>query len=86
MRIKFSSHSLEIIKERKIDKRIVTKAINFPDKIEVSGINKNRLLIKKIYYHQEFKKDHLLMIVVEKSNTILRVITIIDTSKISKYF
>jgi len=85
MRIKFSPHSLERIKERGIDKKVVTEAIKFPDKIEISGINKNKFLIKKIYYHQKLKRDHLLIIVVEKANTVLKIVTIIDTCKISKY-
>ncbi len=40
----------------------------------------------EIYYHQEFKKDHLLLIIIEKEEDILRIVTVIDTSKISKYF
>ncbi len=86
MRIELSLHSLERIKERKIDRSIVIKAINFPDKIENSVVNKKRFLIKKIYYHRVWKKDHLLMVIAEREKGSLKVVTIIDTSKISKYF
>lgn len=85
MKIKFSSHSLERIKERGISKEIIVDAIGLPDKVEISKIS-NRFLVKKVYCHQKFKKDHLLMIICEKENNVLKVITIIDTSKISKYF
>ena len=86
MKIKFSSHSLKRIKERNITKKEIIKAVKFSDKIEVSRVNKNRFLIKKKYHHRKFKKDHLLMIICEKKDTFLEIITVIDTSKISKYF
>ena len=85
MRIKFSSHSLKRIKEREIAKEDIVNAIKFPDKIETSKIAKNRFLVKKVYYHRKFRKDHLLMLICEKENDILEIVTIIDTSKISKY-
>lgn len=85
MQIRFSFHALERIKERSIKKSDVEKFIKFPDKIEISNINANRLLFKKIYFNQKHKKDHLLMLICEKENGILKIITIIDTSKISKY-
>lgn len=86
MKIKFSSHALERIKERQIDKKIIFEAITSPDKIETSSIESNRFLIKKIYFSVEHKRDHLLIIVCEKEEDVLKVITIIDTSKISKHF
>jgi len=85
MKIRFSSHSLERIKERGIARKDIIGAIKFPDKIEISKVAKNRFLVKKVYYHQELKKDHLLMIICEKEKDILKIVTIIDTSKISKY-
>lgn len=85
MKIKFSFHALERMRERNIKQSDVKKFIASPDKIEVSNINKNRFLVKKIYYHQKYKKDHLLMIICARENRIVKVITIIDTSKISKY-
>lgn len=86
MKIKFSSHALKRIREREIDKKIVFEAIISPDKIESSNIQKNRFLTKKIYFNQKLKKEHLLIIVCEKENGVLKIITIIDTSKISKHF
>lgn len=86
MKIIFSSHALKRISERGIDKKVVFEAIMSPDKIEPSNIQKNRFLTKKICFNKKLKKDHLLIIVCEKENNVLKVITIIDTSKISKHF
>jgi len=85
MKIKFSSHAIERIKERGVKQTDVEKFIKSPDKIEISKINKERFLIKKIYYNQKHNKDHLLMIICEEENNVLKIISIIDTSKISKY-
>lgn len=85
MKVKFSKHALERMDERGIKQSDVEKFIVFPDKIEISSINKNRFLFKKVYFHKKYKKDHILMIICEKESGAIRVITIIDTSKISKY-
>lgn len=60
--------------------------IEDPDKVEPSLKVPKRFLLKKIYFNQKLKEDHLLLIILEKENSILKVVTIIDTSKISKYF
>ena len=86
MKIIFSNHALERVKERGIEREAVFQAINSPDKIEFSKTNKNRFLAKKIYFNKKINKDHLLIIVCEKENGVLKIITIIDTSKISKHF
>lgn len=86
MRIVFTKHSLQRAKERAIDKKDLNYALNHPDKIDQSFENNKRFLIKKIYYNEKLKRDHLLMLICEKETDILRVITIIDTSKISKYY
>lgn len=85
MKVKFSSHALKRMGERDIKQSDVEKFIVLPDKIEISKINKNRFLFKKVYYNKKYKKDHILMVICEKEASIIRVITIIDTSKISKY-
>jgi len=85
MKIRFSPHALKRIKERGIAREDVVKTIKFPDKVEISKIAKNRFLVKKVYYHQKLRKDHLLMLICEKERDVLEIITVIDTSKISKY-
>lgn len=72
--------------ERGIDRKTILNAINIPDKIEISKINFHRFLVKKLYYNNEFRGDRLLIIICEEMRQITNIITIIDTSKISKYF
>ncbi len=86
MRIIFTKHSLERAKERLISEKELRLAINHPDKIDKSSQNNKRFLIKKIYHNKKLKADHLLMIICEKKKGIIKIITIIDTSKLSKYY
>lgn len=86
MKIIFSKHSLGRAKERHIDKKFLLQAIKYPDKIDISNKNSKRFVAKKIYYNNKLEKEHLLMIICEKKNNIMDIITIIDTSKIAKYF
>jgi hypothetical protein len=84
-KIIFSNHARARMEERSIPKKIVIGAINDPDKIEKSARGGCRFLIKKIYFNKNAGKDHLLMIICEILNAKINVITVIDTSKISKY-
>ncbi len=86
MKIVFTKHSLERAEERTISKKELRDAIYFPDKIDESSQDNKRFLIKKIYYNEKLKAEHLLMIICEKEKEIIKIITIIDTSKISKYY
>ena len=86
MKIVFTKHSLERANERAISKKVLKDAIYYPDKIDKSSQNNKRFLIKKIYYNEKLKTDHLLMIVCEKEKRVVKVVTIIDTSKISQYY
>lgn len=86
MKIVFSNHSLERAKEREISRKDLSSAIFYPDKVDQSSKDGKRFLIKKIYHNKKLKSDHLLMVICEKDKDILKVITIIDTSKISKYY
>ncbi len=72
--------------ERGVSEDQVRHAIEFPDKLGRSLLNHARFLIKKIYYHPAFAKRHLLMVVYEEKVDNVLIITIIDTSKIEKYF
>ena len=85
-KIIFSSHALLRMKERFISERLAVEAIHNPDKIEKSDQINARVLIKKIYFNKIIEKNHLLMAICEIFPEKIEVITIIDTSKISKYF
>ena len=86
MQIIFSQHALERMRERGISKELVKKAIRLPDKTERSAINPSWFLIKKLYFNEKLQKDHLLLIISEIKQDLIKVVTIVDTSKISKYF
>jgi hypothetical protein len=85
MRIVFSGHAIGRLREREISKDIALNALKNPDKVELSKQSASRILFKKVYYSQTFKREHLLMLVCEKNKDTLEVVTIIDTSKITKY-
>ncbi|MDI6883086.1 MAG: DUF4258 domain-containing protein [Patescibacteria group bacterium] len=85
-RITFSLHAQKRVRERGISLEEIENFIKYPDKVERSIKNQKRFLFKKIYFNKKLQKDHLLLIVIEKEDKVLKVITLIDTSKISKYF
>ena len=85
MRIIFSPHALQRLAEREIKREVALNALENPDKIEVSRQNRRRLLFKKVYFNQTLRRDHLLMLICEEKDEEIEVVTIIDTSKISKY-
>ena len=86
MKVFFSLHALERIRERGISRELVKRAIRFPDKIEKSSVNPSRFLVKKLYFNEKLQSDHLLLIILEIKQNLTEVVTVIDTSKISKYF
>lgn len=85
-KIVFLPHALERMKEREIPREFIKDAIEFPDKIERSSACSSRSLIKKLYFNERLRKEHLLLIILEVRPYLIEVITVIDTSKISKYF
>jgi hypothetical protein len=84
-KIIFSNHAIVRMEERFVSRQIAIDAIENPDKIEKSFQEDCRILVKKVYFNKSLKRDHLLIIVCEISLDKIEVITIIDTSKISKY-
>lgn len=85
-KVVFSQHALERMEERAISKKVIIDALLAPDKIERSFKVSSRFLVKKIYFNKKFQRDHLLLIIYEEKDKRLEIITVIDTSKISKYF
>ncbi|OGL69346.1 hypothetical protein A3F52_03470 [Candidatus Uhrbacteria bacterium RIFCSPHIGHO2_12_FULL_47_11] len=72
--------------ERGITEEQVEQTIEFPDKIGRSVFNHARFVVKKIYFNVHLAKKHLLMVIYEEKGKEILVVTIIDTSKIEKYF
>jgi len=67
--------------ERFIPERIIANAITNPTSILYN--DNDRLLIKKLY--RKRNKERLLLIAGEMIEDKLKIITVIDTSKINKY-
>lgn len=70
--------------ERKLTDNDIAKAFAHPDKIQNSFQSHDRFIIKKIY--RNGKRNHLLLIIFEKKKETILVITVIDTSKVDKYY
>lgn len=84
--LSYLAHALVRMKERGISQSDVENAYQFPDKVEYSSKEKARFLIKKIYFNKLLARDHLLVVVCEGNEKGVTIVTVIDTSKISKYF
>lgn len=81
MKYVLSPHAKDRMEEREISDKIVKNALQNPTKISYNS--KNRILIKKLYRRKN--KRRLLLIAGEMEENHLRIITIIDTSKVRKY-
>lgn len=86
MNLHFTAHTRERMDERGIPETQVREAIEHPDKVGRSFLNRSRFVVKRIYYNALLARKHLLMVIYEEGNEEIRVITIIDTSKIEKYY
>ncbi len=78
-----TEHAKKRLKERKIPQKFFKEALENPTKIQRDSKNKNSILFKKLYMKGNSRR--LLLIVGEIEKEELKIITIIDTSKISKY-
>lgn len=67
--------------ERGISEKLIEESLQRPTKVLYD--KQGRVLIKKLYF--KFRKVRLLLIAAEKRINHLRIITVIDTSKIKKY-
>jgi len=88
MQIIFSEHARKRMEERDISYIQVHSALVQPDKVEVDKTNSNRFVAKKVYVINKAGRRHLLLVFYEvrpRRNRI-EVITVVGTSKISKYF
>ena len=76
-----SDHAQLRMTRRKISKQLITDAIEHPTKISYDV--RGRLLM--VYRYQKGNKFRLLLISEVYRDTIFRVITVIDTTKVKKY-
>lgn len=78
MEVGFTTHALKRMQERKILKWEVENTIFNPNKV-------TRKKDKWIAIRKR-ENEHILMVVYTKTDIQLKVVTVIDTSKIYKYF
>lgn len=76
-----SSHAKERMAERSITEKLIREAMASPTKILHDS--RKRILIKKLYGMKG--KERLLLIAGEMTGEKLKIITVIDTTKIKKY-
>ncbi|OGF70479.1 hypothetical protein A3B05_00140 [Candidatus Giovannonibacteria bacterium RIFCSPLOWO2_01_FULL_43_160] len=81
MSYELTKHARERMEERTISKELIEEALRNPTKVWYD--EDGRILIKKLYKKKD--KERLLLIIGEKANGKLKIITIIETSKIKKY-
>jgi len=80
-RIIFTNHSRYQLRERSIDKKLVLKTINSPDKI----ILQHEIRKQAVKLIKRNKKKYLIVVIYEETSRSKKVITAFLTSKIKKY-
>lgn len=80
-KVVFGDHALYQLQERKLTEDEVVDAIKAPNKIETQ----TNLRLKFIKLLPSPQKKYLLIVVCEKINSGLKVITVFKTSKVKKY-
>lgn len=86
MHLRFTKHAKERMDERGISIKDVRETIERPNAIEQSLAHDGRFIAKRAYFNADLQAKHLLMVIYEQKRTETLVITIIDTSKIDKYY
>lgn len=85
MKLVYTKHARRRMAERGLTTSDIEHAIAFPERIDRSTMSASRFIIKAVYRNHRFGQTHLLMVICERSRKEVLVITIIDTSKITKY-
>lgn len=84
MIIKYTKHAMARMRERSISKEAIERAIQQPDKLQASTKSSGRFIAKKIWRGGDGK--HVLLIIFEHDRDCVKIVTVIDTSKIEKYY
>ena len=74
-------HAKARLAERSIPEKLIGEALWNPTAVSYNG--HGRMLIKKLY--RKRRRERLLLIAGEMMNSTLKIITVIDTSKVKKY-
>lgn len=81
MKYILTSHAKSRMAERRITEMVLIEALRNPTRLLYD--ENNRILVKKLY--KKGSKRRLLLIVAENVGDTLKIITVIDTSKVKKY-
>jgi len=81
MRYILTKHAKARMGERSISKKLIEGALHNPTRVSYDSTGK--MLLKKLYTKRG--KEYLLVIVCDQYREELRIITIIETSKVKKY-
>jgi len=78
-----TKHARKRLDDRKVSVRLVEDALLYPTQLLADGDGDGKWLYKKLYAGE--KKLRMLMLVVIMEGSRLKILTIIDTSKVKKY-
>lgn len=81
MRYVLTLHARKRMEERNIPTDLLEEALDFPTKIGYD--EKGQIMVKKLYAKR--RKERLLIVVGQFQEETLRIVTLIDTSKVKKY-
>lgn len=84
MVLRFTKHALERMRERGVTEADVHRALSAPDRLESSTRTQSRLLAKKLIRKESGKR--ILLVIHEMRGLETIIITVIDSSKIDKYY
>ena len=70
--------------ERGLTEQQIVRAIDLPDRLQTSVHSTNRFVAKKLVSNDG--KQHVLLIIYEINAQETTIVTVIDTSKIEKYY
>lgn len=74
---------IESLSERSISEQLVYEALLRPDEVDVDKKYLTRFAAKKLFKKQKTK--YLLIVIYEMDKETIKIITVISTTKISKY-
>jgi len=81
MRYTLTVHARKRMEERNVSAELLEEALDFPTTIGYD--EKGQIMVKKLYSKRG--KKRLLIIVGQFNEEVLRIVTLIDTSKVKKY-
>lgn len=82
-KIEFTKHALEEADKRNINVKIIEKIVKNPEQ-KIKTVN-NRFICQELIEFEN-KKQYVVRVITEETETIIKIITLYKSSKISKYW